>query len=88
MQVFYWMSGFSQEADRYFFYWLFMELMVLFCTVLGQTLAVICPTEEVAQLVATTFLPLVAVFSGFIIPPKRSVLVVVVVVGGRWLIGT
>jgi len=34
---------------------------------------VICQSEEVAQLAASTLMPLIAFFSGFITPPKRQV---------------
>jgi len=40
MEAFYWLAGFSSEADRFFSFWLFIELMVLFTTFFGQALAV------------------------------------------------
>ena len=69
MQSFYWLTGFSHDPKRFFSYWLFVQLIVMFCTFMSHALAIVCATEEVVQLVATTCLPLLGMFAGFLLPP-------------------
>ena len=59
------------DAEKFFYFWLFMQLQITFCTFLGQALAAICPNEEIAQIASATTAPLDAIFVGFMISPTR-----------------
>ena len=63
--------GFSTDAFRFFYFWLYMFLYVSFGVFSGQAIAIAAPNELVGQLGVSALTALMTAFSGLLISPNK-----------------
>lgn len=69
--IFYFMVGFSPEAAKYFFYYLFMLLCMANFTYLGQMFVSLSPDAQIAQGYGGVVLSCTGLFAGVLIRPQN-----------------
>lgn len=68
--IFYFMIGFAADAEKFFFYYLFMLLCMSLFTYIGHMLVAICPDAQIAQGFAGLISTCTSLFAGVLIQPQ------------------
>jgi ABC-type multidrug transport system ATPase subunit/ABC-type multidrug transport system permease subunit len=68
--IFYFMIGFAADAEKFFFYYLFMLLCMSLFTYTGQMFVAICPDAQIAQGFCGLLSSNTGLFAGVLIQPQ------------------
>jgi len=69
--IFYFMIGFAADAEKFFFYYLFMLLCMSLFTYTGQMFVAVCPNAQIAQGFCGLLSSNTGLFAGVLIQPQN-----------------
>lgn len=69
--IFYFMLGFAVDAEKFFFYWLFILLCMSLFTYTGQMLVALCRNAQIAQGFGGLLASNTGLFTGVLIQPQN-----------------
>ena len=70
--IFYSMIGFEWKAGKFFWFYYYMLMCVLYYTLYGMMIVALTPNQQIAAICLSSFQSFWNLFSGFLIPRKVS----------------